>query len=213
MKTLIYLVRHGESIGNKLRLCLGFADLDLTDLGREQASLTAKALADVKFSRVYSSDLKRAMSTARPNAEIRGIDVIPTKGLRELYFGEWENMSIADIINKYKEKYTIDWCEHFGTFVSPSGESVPELAKRMLDTVTKIAEDNPGECILCASHAAAIRALWGAVSGIEPQDLAAALPFPSNASYSILEYEGGVFTPVSYSNDGHLAEVFTTWRD
>ena len=35
--TKIYLIRHGESVGNLHRICLGHTDLDLTDLGFEQA--------------------------------------------------------------------------------------------------------------------------------------------------------------------------------
>ena len=35
--TKIYIIRHGESIGNLHRICLGHTDLDLTDLGLMQA--------------------------------------------------------------------------------------------------------------------------------------------------------------------------------
>ncbi len=213
MKTVIYLIRHGQSIGNKMRYFLGHTDVDLTELGYEQARATANALADVKFDYIYSSDLMRAMSTAKPNAELRSMDVIPVRGLREMYVGEWENVAIDDIIERYKEKFTVEWKEQFGTFRAPGGESTPELAARFKAALTEIAERHPGKCICCATHAAAIKAFWGDISGIKPEELASAMPFPSNASYSVVEYEDGVFTPVSYSNDAHLEGMFTTWRD
>ena len=71
--TKIYLIRHGESIGNLHRICLGHTDLDLTDLGLKQAKKTADALSDVNFAAIYSSDLIRAVHTAEPNAIKRSI--------------------------------------------------------------------------------------------------------------------------------------------
>ena len=62
--TLIYIIRHGESLGNKNRKFLGHTDLDLTDLGYAQALKTAECLASVPFDRIYSSDLIRAYNTA-----------------------------------------------------------------------------------------------------------------------------------------------------
>ena len=51
--TTIYIIRHGESVGNLNRICLGHTDLDLTDLGVEQAKKTADALSDLDFSAIY----------------------------------------------------------------------------------------------------------------------------------------------------------------
>ena len=92
--TKIYLIRHGESVGNLHRICLGHTDLDLTDLGHEQAKKTAEALADVDFDAVYSSDLIRAVHTAEPHALKRAKSVEKSELFRELYFGDWENASV-----------------------------------------------------------------------------------------------------------------------
>ena len=67
-KTVIYLIRHGESEGNLKRICLGNTDLGLTEKGREQAEKTAKALSPVDIDAIYSSDLIRAVQTAEPHA-------------------------------------------------------------------------------------------------------------------------------------------------
>ena len=68
MKTKIILVRHGQSQGNAIRVLLGHTDLDLTELGFRQAACTAEALRHERIDVIYSSDLKRAMSTARAHA-------------------------------------------------------------------------------------------------------------------------------------------------
>ena len=207
--TKIYVIRHGESVGNLHRICLGHTDLDLTDLGLMQAEKTAEALSDVNFSAVYASDLIRAVHTAEPHARKRGLEVNKNEAFRELYFGNWENASVLMLKEKFHEQFMIGWRQNFGTFTAPNGESVVEMAERMVGGLEKAAKEHPGEKILVTSHAAAIRALWGKISGHEPHEWADAYPFPTNASYSILEYDGEALAPVSYSNDSHLGELVT----
>lgn len=204
-KTVIYLVRHGESIGNKMKIALGHTDLPLTELGVEQAEMTAKSLKDVVFDVIYSSDLKRAMQTAEPHARLRGMKVIGVEGLREMFCGEWENQPMETVIERDPEAFYVHWRKIFGNFQMPGGESVPEAAERFYVTLRSIAEKHPGQTLLIASHAAVIRGTWGhKILGLKGEEIGSKLPFPSNASYSVLEYENGKFTPVSYSNDEHL---------
>ena len=207
--TKIYLIRHGESVGNLHRICLGHTDLDLTDLGLKQAEKTAEALSDVDFAAIYSSDLIRAVHTAEPNAIKRGLKVNKSDSFRELYFGDWENASVLYLKEQHHVDFMIGWRQNFGTFTAPNGESVVNMAERMAESLINIASLHAGENILVASHAAAIRALWGKISGLEPHEWADAYPFPTNASYSILECENGALKPVSYSNDEHLGELVT----
>lgn len=212
-RTILCLVRHGESVGNKNRVCLGHTDLDLTDKGREQAEMTAKELSDVKFAEIYSSDLIRAMNTARPHAEMRNMSVIPSVQLRELYFGKWENASIDYLLENYHDEFVIGWRGSFGTYTPPDGEYVQDMARRIEQELCRIASKNVGSNVLVVSHAAAIRALWGRISGIPKEQVAAAVNFPSNASYSVVEYisgsEGERLVPLYYSCDKHLADMIT----
>ena len=207
-KTLIYLVRHGESVGNLNRICLGHTDLDITDLGYKQAFKTALALREIDFDAIYSSDLIRAIHTAQPHAELHRLDVIPMQDFRELYFGDWENCSVDYLTEVYKEDFTVAWRQVFGTFTPPRGESVVEMAERMAKGIKKIANMHPGKNLLVVSHAAAIRAFWGKILGLEA-DAWASNPFPSNASYSIVSVCDGVITPCEYSVDNHLGDIAT----
>lgn len=213
MKTLLYFVRHGQSLGNEARIFLGHTDVGLTEMGKKQANLTAEALKDVEFTRMYASDLIRAYDTAVPHAELRGMEIIKDKRLRELYCGEWERLKVDEIIERYGKMYTEEWTNDFGRFTLPGGESVQAGADRMLEFALEVARDNPGGVLLCASHAAIIRAFWARISGIAPADVARELPYPANASYSIVEYDGDKLVPLSFSNDEHLAGYSTTWRD
>ena len=210
-KTTFYILRHGESLGNRDKRFLGHTNLDMTERGYQQAEKTAEVLAHIHIDVIYSSDLIRAFNTAKPHALRRNMDVIPVKELREAYAGEWENLLKTEIMDRYGNMYVDGFVGGFGTFVLPGGESIPELAERMYNAIEKIAKDEEGRVVLIASHAAAIRAFWGKISNIPPENLANELPFPSNASYSIFEYEEGVFKPIEYSVDKHMGDLFTTW--
>ena len=207
--TTVYVIRHGESVGNLHRICLGHTDLDLTELGLMQVKKTADALENVDFAAIYSSDLIRAVHTAEPHAAKRGLPINTSEDFRELYFGNWENASVLMLKEKFHEQFTVGWRQNFGTFTAPEGESVVRMAERMALGIEKIARMHVGENILLTSHAAAIRALWGRISGFEPSEWADAYPFPTNASYSVLEFDGTSLKPISYSNDEHLGELVT----
>ena len=203
--TTIYLIRHGESIGNAARIYLGHTDLDLTELGYSQAEQTARKLADVKFSAIYSSDLKRAMHTAEPHAKMRGIEIVPTARLREIKVGEWEGAPVDELLKD--ERFTKGWRENFGLFTFPSGENVGDAADRIHSFLSEVAQKHDGETVAAVFHAAAIRAFWCKTLGTPKEEWASTVPFPVNASYSIVEYENGAFVGKSYSCAEHLDSV------
>ena len=203
--TKIYLIRHGESIGNAKRMYLGHTDLGLSELGHRQAEITAEFLKDVDFSAIYSSDLKRALETAEPHARRRGITVIPCQDLREMHVGEWEGASVDELLKD--ERFTLGWRQNFGTFTLPGGENVQAAAERIYKAISEIAEANDGKTVAAVFHAGAMRAFYAKILGIEPSLWASKVNFPTNASYSVIEYEDGKFTPVLYSQDAHLAEA------
>ena len=68
LETKIILIRHGQSLGNAQKIYLGHTDLDLSDVGREQAHAAAEYFKDEEISAIYSSDLLRAYNTALAHA-------------------------------------------------------------------------------------------------------------------------------------------------
>ena len=160
----IYIVRHGESLGNKERKMLGHTDLDLSEHGYKQAECAAKALADVKFDKIYSSDLKRAYNTAVPHAKMRGMKVIGDTKFREIRVGEWENLCVDEVEARYGELYTVEWIKNYGCFAFPGGESIVDAGSRFYAEVSELARKNLGGTILVVSHAAVIRMFWAMIS-------------------------------------------------
>jgi probable phosphoglycerate mutase len=90
----IYVVRHGQTIFNLMDRVQGISDGILTEQGIVGAVNMGKGLRDVPFGAVYSSDLKRAIETARlameQNRATESWTVIEKPELREVSFGIFE---------------------------------------------------------------------------------------------------------------------------
>ena len=210
----ILLERHGQSIGNEKRIFLGHTDIDLSELGYKQAQLCAEAMKDEKIDCIYSSDLIRAYNTALPHAALRGLTVIAKKELREFSAGKWENVPVEELKDKYKNEYLYLWREHFASFSAPhlEVESVEHLAERIHSQVLEIARAHIGERVLIATHAAAIRAFWGKISGYVGDEASSVFDFPTNASISRVGFDGERLIPIIYSDDSMLGAQTSRWQ-
>lgn len=207
MKTRIIIQRHGQSEANVRHIYAGHSDFPLSPLGHEQARLGALALEGVKIDAIYSSDLSRAMQTAQPHAAMRGIPVTGDKNLREIYLGDWESGERDRLVREYPYEAVYIWQNFFGIFRAPNGESAPDAAERFYNEVVRIARTHPDGTVLITAHAAVIRLFWGKVCGIAPECLAREIPFPMNASFSEVVFDGERLLPVKYSDDSHLSDA------
>ncbi len=208
MTTLI-IVRHGQSMANLEGKFAGQKyDAPLSPLGHEQAERTAEYIASkYKIDEVYASDLKRAFETAEHIADKVGVKVIPAPGMREVYAGAWEGMKFDDIDVEYEQEYNI-WKTNIGLSRCVDGEKVSELAERVLSAITQIAEENEGKTVAIATHATPVRALetlWKGKTLEEMKDI----PWVTNASVTVAEYENGKFSLISVGEDAHLDEIRT----
>ena len=208
--TKLILVRHGESLGNAARRLLGHTDLDLSPRGYCQAEAAAEALANEKIDIIYSSDLIRAYNTAVPHARKRGLEILPSRKLREIKLGQWEGKSVDEVVAEYGDMYEKDWLGRYGTFKFPGGEGTIEAGRRFYDECRRIAEENKDKTVLITAHAAVLRSFFSLVMKIPPEQIADRLPFPSNASFSEAFYDGCGFFAGRFSVDDYLADVGVT---
>lgn len=199
MKTQIYLIRHGESEGNKARAFLGHTDLDITETGHIQAENTARFLKDIKADVIYSSDLIRAYNTALHTAEMKGMEIIKNSNLREIYAGQWETLKFTELEDRFKNEYGV-WKENIGEASCPGGESTAQLQKRIVTEVTKIARDNQGKTVFIFTHATPLRVFKAYCDG-KGLDGIKDVPWSTNASVTHVEYENGKFNVIQYGID------------
>ena len=207
MKTILYLIRHGESLGNVRHIFLGHTDWDLTELGRRQAACTAALFRDSAVDTVVASDLLRAWNTALPIAEAKGLAIQPEPGFREIFAGDWEGRAFEDIEARYPEAYAV-WRRDIGRAATPGGETVAQLYDRVRAALDYTATAHPGETVVIATHATPIRVLMAGLSGL-PIEETARIPWVSNASVTRLCLEDGHYTIDYADRHDHLGALTT----
>ncbi len=206
--TTLLMIRHGESEANRNKVFAGNLDADLQSNGLKQAQKTAEFIvANYKVDKVYASDLKRAFKTGKCVADLAGVEIIPNKNLREISAGQWEGMKYSDLATDYSDDYNI-WLTDIGNACCTGGESVKQLAKRVMAELTAIASANDGKTIVIATHATPIRAMQTLVKHGNLENMHA-VAWVTNASVTTFEYENGVWKCVKISEDAHLNELKT----
>ena len=207
MKTILYLIRHGESLGNVRHIFLGHTDWDLTELGRRQAACTAALFRDSAVDAVIASDLLRAWNTALPIAEAKSLAIQPEPGFREIFAGDWEARTFEDIEARYPDAYAV-WRRDIGRAATPGGETVAQLYDRVRAALDYTAAAHPGETVVIATHATPIRVLMTGLSGL-PIEETARIPWVSNASVTRLCLEDGHYTIDYADRHDHLGSLTT----
>jgi broad specificity phosphatase PhoE len=183
--TTILLARHGESDWNVEQRWQGHADRPLTDRGRAQAEELARRLDAHPLGAVYSSDLRRALDTARAVASRRGLTVAVRRDLREVDCGSWSGRLHAEIDPVEIERWKA------GEKAWAGGESYAEMGARLVSAVSTVAAGHPGEQVLVVSHGAAIRAILAAALGLSFQEYRRLHPTVANTGLSAVRVDNG----------------------
>ena len=144
MSLRLCLVRHGSTEWSEARRYTGHTDVDLSELGREQARDLAW-LSERAWDGVWSSDLSRCLQTAA----IAGFEPVPDARLREIDFGEVEGRSWEDLDPQTQEAIV-----GFESFAPAEGESVVQLRARLASFVSEL---EPGDHLVF-THGGVIRA-------------------------------------------------------
>ena len=97
MKTTLYLTRHGETVDNANKIMQGQVQGQLNEVGVRQAEELCNRLAGNHFDVFLSSDLKRAIDTARILAAPHNLDIVTTPLLRERDWGTFTGRYIPDL--------------------------------------------------------------------------------------------------------------------
>ena len=157
--TRLLLVRHGETELNSAERYWGQSDVKLSALGLRQAERLRDRLAAQKIDAVYSSDLQRALATARIIASGHQLDVTICAELREINFGKLEGLNFEEISQLFPE-FTAKWKVQRNTDIEfPGGESLDQLHRRVRNFVDRLQKRKPEETVLVVAHAGVLRSL------------------------------------------------------
>lgn len=99
----LYAIRHGQSAANAIQAHAGWAQVPLTELGREQAAKTGELLKGLEFERIIVSDLLRARETAQIALPGRNFEQDPR--LRETNVGSLQGRRVVELTAELGEEY------------------------------------------------------------------------------------------------------------
>jgi probable phosphoglycerate mutase len=150
----LHFIRHGETDWNAGGRVQGNTDVPLSDRGREQAEELATRLADWPIGAIYSSDLQRALDTARPLAERLGLELIVDPILRERNFGAFEGLHDYEVAALLDDPHVF-WRD--ADTRPDQGESRREVWTRITSFLERLLENPPAEEIAIVSHGGPIR--------------------------------------------------------
>ncbi len=148
-ETRLLLIRHGEA--GRPGVLHGHVDVPLTDRGREQVWRLARRLAEEPLNAVYSSDLSRARESARILAEERGLGVVEDPAFRELSMGAWDGVPVDELLRREPEALRQWWDDPVCTG-PPGGESLRDLARRVLPALERVIRAHPGQTVALVAH-------------------------------------------------------------
>ena len=150
-KKQIYLLRHGEILDHDQKRYIGQTDVPLNSKGLAQAFWWRKELSHVDFERVYSSELIRAIDTAKSVAHIHESHIHVMSQLREIDLGDWDGETMKDIKTRFPDAWK-DRGRRMDSFKTPNGESFQELHDRVIPVFQKIISEMTGD-VLIVGHA------------------------------------------------------------
>lgn len=170
----LIIMRHGQSQWNLENRFTGWEDVDLTQVGEDEARHAGVLLKDFPIDAVYSSTLKRAQRTvemALDSAAAAGADLSDLRdgdgwnitrddALRERHYGDLVGLNKAETAEKFGDEQVHLWRRGFEVR-PPNGESLADVVERVRPYYD--AEISPlvrsGKNLLVSAHGNSLRAL------------------------------------------------------
>lgn len=188
----LYCIRHGESEENIRSAHAGHYDSPLTEVGKAEALHLKKLLEEIKFDKVYSSDLSRAAETQRiayPNDNVERLSLI-----REIDVGkEIERVSFEVLEKTYGESYKQNKDTY--NFEPYGGENYDMLARRARAFLDILKEENLDN-VAAFSHGGFINSVLGVVLNCKVTNVRA---FSVNCGVSVFNYKNGIWRLVKWN--------------
>lgn len=193
MSRRIVVWRHGRTPWNAARRFQGQTDVPLDEVGVEQAGQAARVLAELRPTRIVSSDLGRARATAQALADLAGLVVEFDAGLRETHAGEWEGLTRDEIESRFGGQMEL-WAAD-PDMRPGGGENRIEVADRVVAAIERaLAGVDADGTLVVATHGGAARAAIGALLELPPPHWGA-LGVLANCAWSVLEENTGRHGP------------------
>lgn len=159
----IFVIRHGQTDYNIMKVYQGQTDIPLNSKGIEQAVEVAKKFENKKIYAILVSPLSRTKQTAQYISEVTGADLIIENGLIERNFGDMEGHHNRDDCNL---QMLLDYEQNYDIY---NVEPIQKFIKRVSDCMDKIINKYKEKDIVLVTHAGVSIAIECYFKGI-PKD-------------------------------------------
>ena len=160
-------IRHAET--DMAGTFCGHADPPINARGRAQVDDLIASLGSQSFDAIYSSDLRRAVETATPIANVYALPCTTTPLLREIDFGKWEGMTWAQI-EEHDAEFARRWLADFPALAAPQGEPYAAFRRRVLQQVNQLLPLAGDMRIAVITHAGVMRVVLRDMMGRTEQE-------------------------------------------
>lgn len=174
----ITFVRHAEVIEEYIGKYNGHIDIPISQNGKKQAKELAKRLKDIKFDKIYCSDLLRAKQTLEL-FELNQ-EVIYSEQLREKSWGKHEGKSFDDILNEGIEY------KNFQQWISDlDGEDIASYKNRVKKYLNDAIFKDKSKNILIVTHSGFIKTFISIIDKISIEEsFRISLPYASFLTFN-----------------------------
>lgn len=149
----IYFIRHGQTVWNAANKICGATDIELTELGHQQAVEAGKKILEegIRADEILYSPLVRAKETARHISEITKIPMREEQRLIEQNFGKYEatprdgaefRIAKQQFMNRYE-----------------GGESMLQVAQRIYNLLDDLKKESDRKTYILVAHNGIVRIL------------------------------------------------------
>ncbi len=191
---ILWTLRHTKPY-NPNDVCYGQSDFDVA------ASFESEFPPAIRFlqenchaTKLYSSPLQRCYKLAEKASETLGLSIEKSDALKEMHFGDWENVKLSDV----PKSQMAAWKADLRGYKFPNGESFHEVDKRIKEFIRSVYEEKAE--LLFVSHAGVIAAIEHSICGLPETDFVeASFPYAMVTRFEI-----------QMDSNGHLSGSFET---
>lgn len=202
MTTNVLLVRHGQTAANVEALYSGWSEVDLSDVGYMQARRLSDKLAGAPVRAVYSSPLRRTLTTAVTVAEPHGLEVSTMRDFIEINLGDWQGLYSHEVRQRWPDLWKQSQIDP-SDLALPNGETFNQVAERAVRAFEEVVAASEGSHSVIVTHDAIVRILAAHVLGV-PNSIYRRLEI-ENASLTWIRIADGRRQLVSLNDTSHLA--------
>lgn len=191
-RSVLVLIRHGQSQWNLENRFTGWTDVSLTDQGRKDAAACAASINDFSFDAAFTSRLIRGSGTLQIMSDTLGwsrLSVMADSALNERHYGDLQGLNKAETAEKYGVEQVQQWRRSYFTR-PPGGESMEDCERRTVPFYRQYIQPflRDGKNVLVVAHGNSLRPIMKLLEDLEPEKTAT--------------LEIGLCTPYIYTIDG-----------